>query len=46
MVVGTHGMGAPDSPLPGSVSRRLVCDSPRPVLVTPANPQVTQPRRA
>lgn len=36
VAVGTHGTGAPDSSLPGSVSRRLVCDSPRPVLVTPA----------
>lgn len=36
VAVGTRGAGAPDHPQLGSVSRRLVCDSRRPVLVTPA----------
>lgn len=40
MVVGTRGVGAPDHPMLGSVSRRLVCDSPRPVLVVPATETV------
>lgn len=36
VAVGTRGAGSPDHPMLGGVSRRLVCDSPRPVLVTPA----------
>jgi nucleotide-binding universal stress UspA family protein len=43
IAVGTRGVGAPDHPMLGSVSRRLVCDSPRPVLVAPAT---TTPRRS
>jgi nucleotide-binding universal stress UspA family protein len=36
VVVGTRGVGAPDSPLLGSVSRRIVCEADTPVLVVPA----------
>jgi nucleotide-binding universal stress UspA family protein len=38
IAVGTRGVGGPDHPMLGSVSRRLVCDSPRPVLVAPGPP--------
>jgi nucleotide-binding universal stress UspA family protein len=38
VAVGTRGVGAPDHPMLGSVSRRLLCDSPRPLLVAPATP--------
>jgi nucleotide-binding universal stress UspA family protein len=46
IAVGTRRVGAPDHPMPGSVSRRLVCDSPRPILVAPATPKTAQHPRA
>jgi nucleotide-binding universal stress UspA family protein len=46
IAVGTRGVGAPDHPMLSSVSRRLVCDSPRPVLVAPATPTTAEPPRA
>ena len=42
VAVGTRGVGAPEHPLLGSVSRRIVCESPRAILLTPAAP--THPR--
>jgi hypothetical protein len=35
VAAGVRGAGAPDHPMLDHVSRRLSCDSPRPVLVTP-----------
>jgi nucleotide-binding universal stress UspA family protein len=35
VAAGIRGMGRPDHPTLGHVSRRLVCRSPRPVLLTP-----------
>lgn len=43
VAVGTRGVGAPDHPMLGSVSRRLVCDGPRPILVAPATPAPRPP---
>jgi nucleotide-binding universal stress UspA family protein len=36
IAVGSRGVGGPDHLMAGNVSRRLVCDSLRPVLVAPA----------
>jgi hypothetical protein len=43
--VGTRGVGAPNHPMLGSVSRRLVCDSPGPLLVVPATSAARGARR-
>lgn len=46
LAVGTRGVGTPEHPMLGSVSRHLVCYSPRPVLVTPATPPPVPPASA
>jgi nucleotide-binding universal stress UspA family protein len=44
IAVGTSGVGSPEHPMLCSVSRHLVSDSPRPILVAPAIPKAQPPR--